>query len=156
MLLYYKERCVLFCAVVFVFKGPFPIFEKKGVSLKIYLSILSSLKITDEYKKLLVKNKFSLREDSRLLSALLPIVLLGSSLYIPVQSLTDIRCESVSDRLFSNRSVTIPLHVPRAAPRLRMSLYLRRGCPTLLEPHLVPRVFHPFHPFGVIPPDIKN
>ena len=60
MLLYYKERCVLFCAVVFVFKGPFPIFEKKGVSLKIYLSILSSLKITHEYKKLLVKNKITI------------------------------------------------------------------------------------------------
>ena len=54
-------------------------------------------KITDEYKKLVVKTKFSLREDSRLLSASLPIVTLGSPLYIPIPSLdffliTDIRC----------------------------------------------------------------
>ena len=60
-------------------------------------------KITDEYKKLVEKTKFSLREDlreeSRSLSSTLPIVTLGSPLYIPVPSLnfyfiTDIRCES--------------------------------------------------------------
>ena len=50
-------------------------------------------------KSLVVKTKFTLREDSRLLSAPLPIVTLGSPLYIPVPSLkiyfiTDIRCES--------------------------------------------------------------
>ena len=44
-------------------------------------------KITDEYKKLAVKTKFSFREDSRLLSAPLAIVTLGSPLYIPVPSL---------------------------------------------------------------------
>ena len=56
-------------------------------------------KIKDEYKILVVKNNFSLREDSRLLSAPLPIVTLGPPLYIPVLSLnfyfiTDVRCES--------------------------------------------------------------
>ena len=55
----------------------------------------------DEYKTLVVKTKFSLREDSRILSAPLPIVTLGSPLYVPVPSLnfyfiTDIRCESPS------------------------------------------------------------
>ena len=38
-------------------------------------------------KSLVVKTKFTLREDSRLLSAPLPIVTLGSPLYIPVPSL---------------------------------------------------------------------
>ena len=47
-----------------------------------------------------MKTKFGLREDSRLLSAPLPIVTLGSPLCIPVPSLkiyfiTDIRCEDV-------------------------------------------------------------
>ena len=37
--------------------------------------------------KLVVKTKFSLSEDSRSLSAPLPIVTLGSPLYIPVPSL---------------------------------------------------------------------
>ena len=54
-------------------------------------------------QSLVVKTKFSLREDSRLLSALLPIVTLGFPLYIPVPSLnfyfiTDIRCESPPGR----------------------------------------------------------
>ena len=40
------------------------------------------------------------------------------------------------------------LHVPRAAPRLMMSLYLRRGCPTLLEPTSLPGSFIPFTPLG--------
>ena len=39
-------------------------------------------KITDEYKILVVKTKFSPRENSRLLSA--PLVTLGPPLYIPV------------------------------------------------------------------------
>ena len=88
----------------------FSIFEKKSVSLKIYLSILCSLKITDEYKKLVVKNKFSLREDSRLLSALsLPIVLLGSPLYNPVPSLTDIRRESPTGYLVTDLLQTLSM-----------------------------------------------
>ena len=56
-------------------------------------------KITDEYKMLVVKNKFSPRGDSRLLPAPLPIVMLGPPLYVHVPSLnfyfiTDVRCES--------------------------------------------------------------
>ena len=50
-------------------------------------------------RKLKANTKFSLREDSRLLSAPLPIVTLGSPLYILVLSLnfyfiTDSKCES--------------------------------------------------------------
>ena len=56
-----------------------------SLSIDIYIIIFTynpiqviHKKITDDYKKLVVKTKFSLGEDSRLLSAPLPIMMFGS------------------------------------------------------------------------------